>query len=77
MAKAFPLVLIILDGWGISDRREDNAIALARPLYYESLIKEYKGRAGRCPRCFNWNTFIATPILRKESSGKTMTRLRP
>ena len=41
MAKAFPLVLIILDGWGISDRREDNAIALARPLYYESLIKEY------------------------------------
>lgn len=41
MAKATPLVLIILDGWGISNRREDNAIALARPLYFESLIKEY------------------------------------
>ena len=33
--------------------------------------------AGRCPRCLNWNTFIATPIVRKESSVKTMTRSRP
>ena len=36
-----PLVLIILDGWGVSDKREANAIAVARPAFYESLIKEY------------------------------------
>jgi 2,3-bisphosphoglycerate-independent phosphoglycerate mutase len=36
-----PLVLIILDGWGISDKREANAIALAHPAFYESLVREY------------------------------------
>ena len=33
--------------------------------------------AGRCPRCLNWNTFIASPIIRKEPSAKTMTQSRP
>ncbi|HEY4485568.1 MAG TPA: 2,3-bisphosphoglycerate-independent phosphoglycerate mutase, partial [Nitrospiria bacterium] len=36
-----PLMLIILDGWGLSPRKEDNAIALAHPAYYESLLKDY------------------------------------
>nr|MBI3614779.1 2,3-bisphosphoglycerate-independent phosphoglycerate mutase [Nitrospirota bacterium] len=36
-----PLVLIILDGWGLSPKREANAIALAHPAFYESLLKNY------------------------------------
>ncbi|MEK6684745.1 MAG: 2,3-bisphosphoglycerate-independent phosphoglycerate mutase [Nitrospirota bacterium] len=34
-------MLIILDGWGLSSKREANAIALARPAFYESLLKNY------------------------------------
>jgi len=36
-----PLVLIILDGWGLSPKREGNAIALAHPAFYASLLKNY------------------------------------
>lgn len=35
------LILIILDGWGLSREREANAIALARPAFYESLLNDY------------------------------------
>ena len=41
MQKPKPLVLVILDGWGLSDKRDANAIAIARPAFYESLLKEY------------------------------------
>ena len=41
MPRPKPLVLIILDGWGISEKREANAIALARPAFFESLLKDY------------------------------------
>ena len=36
-----PLVLAILDGWGISARVENNAIALARKPVYDKLLAEF------------------------------------
>ena len=39
MAK--PLVLCIMDGVGISNAREHNAVALAKMPYFDSLIKKY------------------------------------
>ena len=41
VSRPKPLVLIILDGWGLSPKREANAIALAQPAFYESLLKTY------------------------------------
>lgn len=41
MTRPKPLVLIILDGWGLSESREANAIALARPAFYESLLSSH------------------------------------
>ena len=38
---ASPLVLLVLDGFGISDDREHNAIALARTPVYDSLLARY------------------------------------
>mgnify|MGYP001236302581 CR=1 FL=1 len=35
-----PVVLCILDGWGSNERREDNAIALARTPVWDSLMRE-------------------------------------
>lgn len=39
--KNSPLVLIILDGWGIASPSKDNAISLARKPYFDQLIKNY------------------------------------
>jgi 2,3-bisphosphoglycerate-independent phosphoglycerate mutase len=36
-----PLVLIVLDGWGIRPQREHNAIALARTPVYDALLARY------------------------------------
>lgn len=36
-----PIILIILDGWGINPRTEGNAIALARTPVYDSILNEY------------------------------------
>ncbi|RRA49718.1 2,3-bisphosphoglycerate-independent phosphoglycerate mutase [Acidipila sp. EB88] len=36
-----PLVLAILDGWGISPREENNAVALARKPTYDRLLREF------------------------------------
>lgn len=36
-----PLVLVVLDGWGISDRVEGNAVALARKPTVEYLLNTY------------------------------------
>jgi 2,3-bisphosphoglycerate-independent phosphoglycerate mutase len=36
-----PLLLMILDGWGINSSRENNAIALANPLVMGRLCREY------------------------------------
>ncbi len=36
-----PLVLMILDGWGLSPLRENNAIALANPQVMSRLCREY------------------------------------
>lgn len=39
--KLTPLALIILDGWGINPKEEGNPISIARPPFYNSLLKEY------------------------------------
>ncbi len=39
--KRRPVLLTILDGWGHSDKREANAIALARKPTYDKLMAEY------------------------------------
>ena len=39
--KRRPVVLTILDGWGYSEKREANAIALARKPNYDKLLAEY------------------------------------
>ncbi len=36
-----PIVLIVLDGWGILDTKENNAIALANTPFYDHLWKDY------------------------------------
>jgi 2,3-bisphosphoglycerate-independent phosphoglycerate mutase len=36
-----PVVLIVLDGWGIREEREYNAIALARTPIYDELLERY------------------------------------
>ncbi len=36
-----PVILIILDGWGINPRSEANAIALADPPFYRRLLETY------------------------------------
>ena len=36
-----PLALIILDGFGYSERREGNAVALARMPFYDELLEKY------------------------------------
>jgi 2,3-bisphosphoglycerate-independent phosphoglycerate mutase len=36
-----PLALIVLDGWGIRDEREHNAIKLARTPVYDALVERY------------------------------------
>jgi 2,3-bisphosphoglycerate-independent phosphoglycerate mutase len=39
--KNLPLVLIILDGWGLTDNEKGNAIRLARTPFMDSLYKKY------------------------------------
>ena len=39
--KARPVVLVILDGWGLSDKQEHNAIAAARTPVWDRLWKEH------------------------------------
>lgn len=36
-----PIILIILDGWGVNPRTEANAIALADPPFYRRLLETY------------------------------------
>lgn len=36
-----PLILIILDGWGVNPKSEGNAIALARTPVYDALLRDY------------------------------------
>ncbi|MDD5435710.1 MAG: 2,3-bisphosphoglycerate-independent phosphoglycerate mutase [Nitrospira sp.] len=39
--KLRPVILIILDGWGINPIKEGNAITIANTPVYDSLLKEY------------------------------------
>lgn len=41
MKKNIPTVLCILDGWGISSPSPHNAIANAKPKFFNSLLKDY------------------------------------
>lgn len=42
--KNLPLVLIILDGWGLSENKEGNAIRLAKTPFIDSLYEKYPHR---------------------------------
>ncbi|MFQ5579717.1 MAG: 2,3-bisphosphoglycerate-independent phosphoglycerate mutase [Nitrospiria bacterium] len=39
--KPKPVLLMILDGWGINARSDGNAIALAKPQFYQSLLENF------------------------------------
>ncbi|MGH9323493.1 MAG: 2,3-bisphosphoglycerate-independent phosphoglycerate mutase, partial [Vicinamibacteria bacterium] len=39
--SASPLVLIVLDGWGLRPQRENNAIALARTPVFDELLQKF------------------------------------
>ncbi|RJO59147.1 2,3-bisphosphoglycerate-independent phosphoglycerate mutase [Candidatus Parcubacteria bacterium] len=41
LKPCLPVVLVIIDGWGISARKEGNAIAFARTPHYDQLMKKY------------------------------------
>lgn len=40
-----PLVLVILDGWGIRKEKQNNGIALAKKPFFDSFLKEYPNTA--------------------------------
>lgn len=42
MTRPIPAALLILDGWGLSDETEDNAIVLARTPVMDRLWREYQ-----------------------------------
>ena len=49
-----PVVLMVLDGYGLNDRTEGNAIALANTPVMDKLMKEcpfVKGQASRISMC--------------------------
>ena len=41
MAKRPPLVLVVLDGWGLSNNRHQNAISLAKTPTFQQLLDRY------------------------------------
>src|SRR6187397_693749 len=41
MSQQSPVVLIVLDGWGLRPQTENNAIALARKPAYDALLQRY------------------------------------
>ncbi|MBI3393786.1 MAG: 2,3-bisphosphoglycerate-independent phosphoglycerate mutase [Nitrospirae bacterium] len=41
MSRPKPVMLIVLDGWGINPRRDGNALALARLPFYNSLLEKH------------------------------------
>ncbi len=43
-----PITLIIMDGWGISDKKEGNAIYLAKPKNYLNYLKKYPNTQMNC-----------------------------
>ena len=48
-ANRRPLALIILDGWGVSDKSDGNAVALANTPYYDEICAGIPGRNSRRP----------------------------
>ena len=41
-APRAPLVLLVLDGWGLSRERDHNAIALARTPTFDELLERFR-----------------------------------
>lgn len=39
--KSQKILLIVLDGWGMGEANENNPIYVAKPVFYNSLLKEY------------------------------------
>ena len=52
MPRRKPLVLTILDGWGIRSETRGNAIAMARKPTYDMLLREYPNTLVRASEHF-------------------------
>src|SRR3978361_301066 len=52
MRKNGPVILTILDGWGVRAETSGNAIALARKPTYDKLIREYPNSVIRASEKF-------------------------
>ena len=52
MAKK-PTVLLILDGYGLNDKTEGNAVALAKTPVMDRLMKEYPFKRGNAWVCLS------------------------
>ena len=48
-----PVILIVLDGWGINLSKEGNAVSAARAPIYDSLLKNHP-IPGCMPRVNTW-----------------------
>src|ERR1700750_213138 len=52
MSRRKPLVLTILDGWGVRAEKHGNAIAMARKPTYDMLLREYPNTVIRASEHF-------------------------
>ncbi len=50
-----PTVLMILDGYGLRDKTEGNAVALANTPVMDKLMAEYPFVKRKCQRTFCWS----------------------
>ena len=50
-----PVVLMILDGYGLNDKTEGNAIAMANTPVMDKLMAECPCAAGSCQRSCSWS----------------------
>jgi 2,3-bisphosphoglycerate-independent phosphoglycerate mutase len=76
MPSPLPVVLIVLDGWGIAPEGPGNAVALSRPAFLERLRRSYPygqlqaaGEAVGLPRGFIGNSEVGHLCL---GSGRTI-----
>ena len=76
MAGSLPMVLIVLDGWGHSDRLDGNAIAKSAPRFMDRLARTYpsglldaSGEAVGLPRGYIGNSEVGHLCL---GSGRTV-----
>ena len=65
-----PLALIIIDGWGYSEAREGNAIALANTPTWDALVGRYPGTL------LNASGLAVAGLVRRRAREKNFVRSR-